>query len=293
MREGKDPATPSKRMKLTVRRGHRSREGLFLDAKIADRCRALFGALYLNYLRQDIQNADGPSWMSRKTCALGAHAFGVISRLRSSHLEWACRIIMLSALVFDGCAPKPAIPVDTLTPALPDWDVECTSNGSKCAIELTVPLSRPHEAGRGGVQVLWDNDTHEAVFVAVLVPADVSRSGEVVVRFVGSEEDEVPWKGEGADTGFLSLPIMECDRQYCSARVHAMISSRSDRPVDLVAELQSRRFLWVLYEGGTKPESFLVPVSTFPKALHAAESRAPKRATALKPAGADAPDDKR
>lgn len=190
-------------------------------------------------------------------------------------------------LLFLACIPALAS-ADGL---LPDWNVQCTSDRAKCWIELLVPFAGPKKQERGGIAVAYDNAAKQPMYITVFVPRDAWDKEEVIINFVDSVADGDSWKLEAAETGMMGLPINECDRQFCMARIYPKIDNGDGTSTDLFAELQKRSFLWVMFKRSRKPERFMIPLSTFPAALvkvssEPGESNQPLHPT---PSAAEAP----
>lgn len=150
---------------------------------------------------------------------------------------------------------------------LPIWNVQCTSDRSKCWLEILVSFHGAKKQERGGVALAYDGTAKKPMYVTIFIPPDTGKKDEVIVSFVDSVPDGDTWKLEPAKSGMMSLPVMECDRQFCMARVYPQIDNGDGTTTDLFAELQARRFLWVAFKQNGKLVRFLVPISGFPPAL--------------------------
>ncbi len=154
--------------------------------------------------------------------------------------------------------------------SLPPWNVQCTHDGKKCLLELLVPFGREGKPGLGGLAVAYDNLAGKPVYITVLIPADADGKGEVLVHLMDTVPDGNSWKLEAAGPGFMSLPVMDCNKQFCMARVRPEIDNGDGTTTDLFVELNKRHLLWVAFKRHGKPERFMVPVSGFPAALEQA-----------------------
>jgi hypothetical protein len=147
------------------------------------------------------------------------------------------------------------------------WNYRCTSDNSKCWLEKFVMFSGQYGEERGGVAVAYDNKAKAPMFITIFVPKGLPLKTELIVRFVDSVKKNGKWTLEPAADGFIALPLSECDKDYCMARVHAGIQDSGGTPINLFDELKKRRFLWVMFKRGPESERFLVPVSGINDAL--------------------------
>lgn len=147
------------------------------------------------------------------------------------------------------------------------WSSQCEEANDKCWLEKLVTFSSPNGPEEGGIAVAYDNLAKTPVFISVFVPKNVPVKSEVIVRFVDSVKNNEQWTLVPARDGFIGIPVTECEESGCVARVHAEISGNDGATVNLFDELKKRRFVWVMFKRGSKPESFIVPVSGINDAL--------------------------
>jgi len=154
---------------------------------------------------------------------------------------------------------------------LPPWNVACTTTRDKCWMELFVPFTGPDKQERGGVAVAYDAVAKKPMFITVFVPPDIGTKHEVTIGLIKTVPDKQSWKLEPSKSGLMSLPVMECDLQFCMARVYPQIDNGDGTTTDLFAQMQSNDFIWVLFEQNGKPIRFMIPILEFRSALARAQ----------------------
>jgi len=150
---------------------------------------------------------------------------------------------------------------------LPPWTVACTTARDKCWMELFVPFTAPGKKELGGVAVAYDAAAKKPLFITVFVPPDIGTKHEVTIGLIRTVPDKQSWKLEPSKTGLMSLPVTECNLQFCMARVYPQIDNGDGASTDLFAQMQSNDFLWVLFEQNGKPIRFMIPILEFRSAL--------------------------
>lgn len=157
-----------------------------------------------------------------------------------------------------ACAQKapPAVNTGVDISGILAWSHSCDSYGKECWLEKLVHFNNDSGAGNGGLVIDYIKSDRTLRFISVLVPRDAAKSAEVVIRFISSVKKNGRWKMVPDKSGFLGLPIMACDSRFCQARVHAQII---DGP-NLLAEMENRGFVWVMFERKRSLVRFMVPL---------------------------------
>lgn len=132
---------------------------------------------------------------------------------------------------------------------------------------MFVPFAGGDKQERGGVAVAYDAVAKKPMFITVFVPPSIGTKHEVIIGLLKTVPDKDFWKLEPSKTGLMSLPVMECDLQFCMARVYPQIDNDDGTSTDLFAQMQSNDFIWVLFEQGGKPIRFMIPILGFRSAL--------------------------
>ena len=137
------------------------------------------------------------------------------------------------------------------------WSHECNDAGSRCVFEKMVEFNSSDGAERGGIIVVYDKPSRQPEFIVVVVPSGLPSGSEVVIGFLDSLQKDGKWTLVPVKDSLVGLPLSDCDKSSCQARVHSRIP---DGP-DLFEEFQRHRFASVLYKRGGKSETFLVPLA--------------------------------
>lgn len=154
---------------------------------------------------------------------------------------------------------------------LPPWNVECTTARDKCWLELLVPFTAPGRKELGGVAVAYDASAKKPMFITVFVPPDIGTKNKIAIGLIRTVPDKQSWKLEPSKTGLMSLPVVECDLQFCMARIYPQIDNNDGTSTDLFAQMQSNDFIWVLFEQDGKPIRFMIPILEFRSAVARAQ----------------------
>jgi|LSQX01.2.fsa_nt_gb hypothetical protein len=147
------------------------------------------------------------------------------------------------------------------------WNYQCTTAKDRCWLEKLVTYSTSKGDKTGGVAVAYDNKNQKPMFITVWAIKGLPIKSEILIRFLDSVQENREWKLKPADDGFISIPIMECDKESCTAKVYPEIKTSADSRLNLFEELKKRRFMWVGFKLDGKEYSYMVPVSGINKAL--------------------------
>jgi len=173
------------------------------------------------------------------------------------------RILALTAFAIfiisaTGCAQEasPTAGTGARINEVSTWTHSCESSGKECWLEKLIHFDNDSGVGNGGLVIDYNKADSALVFISVLIPSDATKSGGVVIRFIRSVKRNGKWKMKPDGSGFLQLPVMECDSRFCQARVHGQIV---DGP-NLLQEIQKRNLLWVMFKRKKSLVSFIVPL---------------------------------
>jgi hypothetical protein len=147
------------------------------------------------------------------------------------------------------------------------WTVSCSEN--RCFMQVAVPFDRGKGIEQAGLAVSYDQRQNVLAYVSVYVPADAIQAKGLTIAFVDSVPDGKGGFTLKAATGFYSIPIVECTKDYCVSRVHPKLDNGNGTSLDYFAELQHRRHLWVAFSrpGESEPVRVMIPVYVFPDEL--------------------------
>jgi hypothetical protein len=146
------------------------------------------------------------------------------------------------------------------------WATRC--DDVNCSLSMSVPVREGRTDDAVVLEVSLKSGERAARFISVLLPTDVVRDADVVIRFVDTKPDGTTFKlVPGSET--YALPIIECSASQCTVRVDPQLDNGDGTSLDLFDALQKHDFLWVLFKSTRRDEPYraLVPVNRFKDAV--------------------------
>ncbi len=197
--------------------------------------------------------------MKKATVILLLLLSGNVRAVSFDNLDKEAQLLLLSGNVGTNSLDN----LDKDAESQAQWDVDFKDDNCFMQIVMRYNDGSTKAMERAGLGVCYNLKNKNVKYIIFFLPAGVDAEAGLTVRFI----DFVP----GGDTynlvpsqdGFLDLPINDCNKEYCASRVHPEIQSEDHSKINLLEELMSREYVWLLFMRNGNAERAMIPIYKF------------------------------
>jgi hypothetical protein len=143
------------------------------------------------------------------------------------------------------------------------WDV--SYGDDNCFMQVVVRYNEGSARARerAGLGVYYNLKNKNVNYIIFFLPAGVDAEAGLTIRFLDFIPDGDTYNLVPSQDGFIELPINDCNEEYCASRVHPEIQSEDHSKINLLEELMSREYVWLLFMRNGNAERAMIPIYKF------------------------------